>query len=114
MLLPIGKADRGEGLFMGRYGCFACHGNPKIAGSNIIGPHLGNIWIEGSARIEGVPAPQYIYGSILDPNGFIAPLCQNGQPCAEPTAMPEYASLLSLEDAADMLAYLLEQKAQGE
>ena len=101
-------------LFLGRFGCYACHGDPKIEGSNIIGPHLGNIGIEGSVRIEGVPAHQYIYESILDPNGFIAPLCQNGQPCAETTAMPEYASLMTLENVADILAYLLEQRRQGE
>ncbi len=114
LLLPIGKADRGEVLFMGRFGCYACHGDPNVAGSNIIGPHLGNIGIEGGARIEGVPAHQYIYEAILDPNAFIAPECQNGQPCATPTAMPEYASLMTLENAADLLAFLLEQKRQEE
>ena len=55
-----------------------------------------------------MPAPQYIYESIVEPAAFIAPECKGGLPCVTPTAMPEYASLMDLQDAADLLGYLLE------
>jgi len=108
LLAPIGKAERGESLYMALYGCVACHGDPAIAGSNNVGPHLGGIASAAAGRIEGVAAPQYIYESIIEPSAFIAPECKGGLPCSEPTAMPEYASLINLQDAADLLAYLLE------
>jgi mono/diheme cytochrome c family protein len=110
LLLPIGRPERGKQLFDGVYGCVACHGAPELPGTNNIGPHLASIGREASGRIEGMPPEQYIYESIIEPGAFIAPECQKGRPCAEPTAMPEYASLMSLQDVADLLLYLLEQK----
>ncbi len=108
LLLPIGKAPRGRNLYVGVYGCVACHGDPDVPDSNNVGPHLGAIATVAGERIEGVEGPQYIYDSILEPGAFIAPECKGGVPCSEPTAMPEYASLVDLQDAADLLAYLLE------
>lgn len=107
LLLPIGKADRGEKLY-GRL-CASCHGVPELPGTHTVGPHLAGIGIRGGQRIEGTPAVQYIYESILEPNAFIAPECKDG-PCSEPTAMPEYASLLSLEDFANLITYLSGQR----
>lgn len=111
LLLPIGNSDRGEGLFTGVYGCIACHGDPAVAGTATVGPHLGGIGLAGATRVPGVSGAQYIYESIIDPGRVIAPECQNGLACSEPTAMPEYASLVTLQDVADLLAYLLEQTA---
>ncbi|HET9225725.1 MAG TPA: c-type cytochrome [Thermoanaerobaculia bacterium] len=108
MLLPIGKAGRGERLYAGTYGCAACHGDPAVPDSNNLGPHLGRIGAEAGGRIEDVAAEQYIYDSIIDPGSFIAPECKGGVPCDAPTAMPEYSSLVTVQDAADLLAYLLE------
>lgn len=107
LLLPIGVAERGEQLYTGVYGCIACHGDPTTPGTNNVGPHLAGIGMAASARIEGVSAAQYIYDSMLEPGAFIAPECKHG-PCTEPTAMPEYASLMNLQDFADLLVYLLE------
>lgn len=45
------------------------------------------------------------------PPGGVAPECKGGAPCQKPSAMPEYSTLVTLQDAADLLAYLLEQKA---
>ena len=109
LLLPIGKPQRGASLYQAVYGCVACHGDPAVPESNNVGPHLGGIGTVGASRVEGVTAAQYIYQSILEPNAFIAPECKNGLPCPEPSAMPEYASLVSLQDVADMLTFLLEQ-----
>ncbi|RMH22042.1 MAG: hypothetical protein D6696_04250 [Acidobacteria bacterium] len=108
LLLPIGKPERGERLFKGVYGCIACHGDPQVPDSNNVGPHLGRIAVTAATRIDGLPAAQYVYESIIEPNAFIAPECKGGQPCAEPSAMPEYASLVDLQDVADLVAYLLQ------
>lgn len=109
LVLPLGRAEQGRRLYEGKYGCVACHGVPEVPDSNNIGPHLGTIGAQAAERVNDMPAAQYIYESILEPGTFIAPECENGAPCAEPTAMPEYASLMNLQDVADVLAYLLEQ-----
>jgi len=108
LLLPIGKPERGRQLFEQVYGCIACHGDPSIPGSNNVGPHLAGLSTRAATRIEGVSALQYIYQSILEPNAFIAPECRDHQPCEQPSAMPEYGNLLSLEDVADLVTYLFE------
>lgn len=111
LLLPIADASRGAQLYDQVYACSACHGDPHLPDSNNIGPHLGSIGIVAETRVKDEPAAQYIYESILNPDAFIAPACKGGSPCQTPSAMPEYSSLVNLQDAADLLAYLLEQKA---
>ena len=108
LLLPIGKANRGARLYAGTYGCGACHGDPEVPDSNNIGPHLGRIGALAGDRVKDLSAEQYLYESIVAPGAFIAPECKGGVPCDEPTAMPEYSSLVTVQDAADLLAYLLE------
>lgn len=107
LVLPLGDAERGEALYMGKYGCVACHGDPAQAGTNNVGPHLAAVATRAMTRVDGQSAAQYLYESILEPNAFIAPECKTG-PCVEPTAMPEYASLMTLEDVAHLLVYLTE------
>ncbi len=113
ILLPIGKAERGKRLYTDLYGCSACHGEPSRPGSNNLGPHLASIGILAGERVEGMPAPQYLYESLLEPNAFIPAECQKGKPCDTPSSMPDYSSLLNLQDAADLLVYLLEQRAES-
>ena len=108
MVAPLGKADRGRELYMGTFGCVACHGDPTVPDSNNVGPHLAGVAAAAPGRVEGKPGDQYLYDAIIEPGRDIAPECERGIPCAEPTAMPEYASLMSLQDIADVLAYLLE------
>jgi cytochrome c553 len=110
MVQPLGDAARGRKLFLGVFGCVACHGDPEVPGSNNVGPHLAGIAAVADSRQEGVPGMQYLYESILDPNSFIAPLCSGGLPCESPSAMPEYASLMSVQNVADLLNYLIEQR----
>ncbi len=109
MLLPLGDAGRGARLFTGTYGCSACHGDPKVPDSNNIGPNLAHIAAEAATRVAGEPAAQYLYRSMLEPDAVIAPKCKGGVPCQRPSAMPDYSSLLTVRDAADLLTYLLEQ-----
>jgi hypothetical protein len=108
LLLPIGKAARGAKLYAGTYGCVACHGDPGERDSNNIGPHLANIGAMAGQRVQGMRSEQYLYESFMEPSAFIAPECKGGVPCETPSAMPEYSSLVTLQDAADLLAYLLE------
>ncbi len=108
LLLPLGNADRGQALFIGRYGCVGCHGLPGAIGSNTVGPHLAGIGIAAQTRQEGRSAAQYIYEAIIEPDAFVAPSCPGGA-CDTPSSMPPYASLVNLQDAADLLTYLLEQ-----
>ncbi len=108
LLLPIAKAERGRRLYDAVYGCSACHGDPAVPDSNNVGPHLAGIAAVAGDRVDGMPAAQYLYESIVEPSAFIAPECKGGLPCTVPTAMPEYASLVDLQDAADLLGYLME------
>ncbi len=110
LLLPISNPDRGADLYAKVYGCAACHGDPKVPGSNNLGPHLGSIGTLAPSRIRGMGGPQYLYQSILEPNAFLSPDCKGG-PCQGPSAMPDYSTLVNLQDAADLLGYLLEQHA---
>lgn len=114
LVLPLGKAPRGRELYVGVYGCVACHGDPRIPGSNNVGPHLAGVAGVAGERAEGVNAAQYLYESIIDPGAVIAPLCKGGQPCSAPTAMPEYASLMSLQDVADVLVYVASLREDAE
>jgi hypothetical protein len=108
LILPIANPDRGQQLYATVYGCSACHGDPNVPESNNIGPHLGSIATVAAGRIPGTSAPQYIYESILEPDSFIAPDCKGGLPCQKPSAMPEYSTLVNLQDAADLLGYMLQ------
>jgi mono/diheme cytochrome c family protein len=105
--LPAGDAENGAQLYEITYGCQACHGNIDEEGSNQVGPWLGDIAEVGPERIDGYTAADYIYESILKPNAFISPECPAG-PCTEPSAMPaNFGERMSLQDMADMMAYLL-------
>lgn len=106
LLLPIGDGERGKSLYDGTLGCIACHGDVARPGSNNFGPDLALLAEEAGTRIEGTSAAQYIYDSIRDPGAFIAPECKDG-PCQTPSSMPEYASLMTLQDFADVVTYLL-------
>lgn len=106
--LPEGDAANGETLYTTTYACVTCHGDPTVEGSNAVGPWLGTIADEGGSRIEGTDADQYIYESILHPNDFIAPICANGNPCGEPSAMPmTFANDMSEQEMADVITYLM-------
>jgi len=107
-LLPIGRPENGRDLFF-TYGCNACHGEPAEPDSNRIGPHLGRIGAVADGRLSDRSGLQYLYESILEPNRFIAPECADGEPCPEPSAMPEYGALLSWQEMADLVMYLARQ-----
>jgi hypothetical protein len=55
-----------------------------------------------------VTAPQYAYESLLFPGAFIASGCGGEAPCAQPSLMPGYGEVLSPQEMADLISYLLE------
>ena len=104
--LPEGDVANGTDIYLAN-ACNACHGDPTVPGSAAVGPDLGNIGNDAATRVEGMPAEQYVYESILDPNSFIAPDCPNG-PCAEPSSMrTDYGDILSPQEMSDLIAYYM-------
>jgi mono/diheme cytochrome c family protein len=104
-----GDAENGAALYES-YGCANCHGNVAEAGSNQLGPWLGDIAEVGATRVEGQTALQYVYTSILYPNDFISPECPTG-PCTGPPSLMvqdlAFRMATNPQDMVDMLAYLV-------
>jgi mono/diheme cytochrome c family protein len=108
--LPRGHADVGERLFRAN-ACISCHGDPAAPGSNAAGaPHLGSIGIAAAKRVPSQSAAQYLYESILDPDAFVLRLCTGPGPCPDQLRMPAYGEVLTVQDVADLVAFLLEQR----
>ncbi|MFL5272379.1 MAG: c-type cytochrome [Anaeromyxobacteraceae bacterium] len=105
--LPRGRADAGARLYRAN-ACASCHGDPAAPGSNAAAPHLGGIGALASHRVAGQSAEQYLYESLLDPDSFVAKACAGPGPCAQ-ARMPPYGETLSVQEVADLVAYLLEQ-----
>ena len=104
--LPEGDAAAGEAAYQSN-ACFACHGQPDGSVPAAVGPELSDIAIVAAERVEGMPAEQYIFESILDPNKFIAPECPNG-PCTDPSQMRlDYGNVFDEQGMADLIAYYM-------
>jgi mono/diheme cytochrome c family protein len=96
---------RGRAQFNNK-GCVACH---TIQGFSVgaVGPELTHISTVAQTRVENQTAEEYLHTSILDPSAHIVEECPTG-PCADPSAMPaNFGELLSEEELADLVAYLL-------
>jgi cytochrome c2 len=107
--LDPGDPARGEELYTS-LGCVACHGQLTDSATAAVGPWLGDIAERGAEMIEGRPAAQYVYESILYPNDVIVAECPAG-PCPGPPSdmRQDLATVLAEnpQDIADLLAYLL-------
>ncbi|MFP2925651.1 hypothetical protein ACLESO_10610 [Pyxidicoccus sp. 3LG] len=110
--LPPGEPRAGEALFHGRFACVACHGDPSKPGDSRIGPSLADFARVGLTRIPGKSAAQYTYESLLDPGAFIAGPCAERERCANPSAMPLYGDVLSLQEMADLVRYVTETRTR--
>jgi mono/diheme cytochrome c family protein len=104
--LPAGDPVRGQQLYIGEFSCISCHGLPGAAGSNTVGPALGDLSQALTARASSASVAQHVYDSVLYPDLEIAPLCANEKPCEKPSKMPFYGDLLSLQKMADIIAFL--------
>lgn len=103
--LPPGNPVGGKELYLQTHGCISCHGHPDLEGSNAIGPHLGDVATHALDRVPGKNATQYLYESIVMPDAYVVE--SKGQLKNTPSAMPPFGQLLSKQDAADLVAYLL-------
>jgi mono/diheme cytochrome c family protein len=104
-----GDATNGAAVYQS-YGCANCHGNVDEAGSNQLGPWLGDIAEVGATRVEGQTALQYVYTSILYPSDFIAPDCATGPCTGPPSAMVQdlaFRMATNPQDMVDLLVYLV-------
>lgn len=119
LTLPLtypGDAERGKALYEGSggaglgYACATCHGQVETAGSNPIGPWLGNIGNDAGTRIDGYSAEQYLYESIVNPGAFLTSGCPAGD-CsnAMPATFKDQMSP-SPQDMVDIITFLMEQK----
>lgn len=111
VVLPVGKASHGEELLT-KHSCAGCHSKE--------GQSVGPAWISADGKTlsmradetwqrsdytgKAKNAEQYILKSIIDPLAYVVPGYIAGiQPA-------HYASALSAQDKADLLAYLLTLK----
>jgi cytochrome c551/c552 len=100
--LATADPDNGEQLTV-VYGCIACHS--LQAGQTTVGPSWHNLGAVAATRVEGQSAEAYLYFSIVDPNAHLVEGFQAG-------LMPAtYQDMLTAEQIADIIAYLLTLKA---
>jgi mono/diheme cytochrome c family protein len=98
--LPPGRAAEGEKLFTSS-GCVGCHS--QLRGERLVGPTFYNLWTTSATRVPGLGAKEYLYQSIVDPNAHVVESFQ-------PNVMQQnFATLLSPQQMADLLAWIEEQ-----
>lgn len=98
----IANADASSGETIAlTFGCIGCHSlNPDDVRT---GPTWHNVGDTAVIRVPGESPAQYIYQSITAPNAFVVP----GYPA---NIMPaNFTDLMTPEQIADMVAYLLQQ-----
>ncbi len=98
--LAAANPARGETLALAN-GCIGCHVlDPNQIMSGPTWYHMGDT---AANRRPGVSPAFYIYESIIAPNAYVV----SGYPA---NVMPQnYGDTISLEDLADLVAYLLQQ-----
>ncbi len=96
-----GSVDRGAALFKTGHGalpsCSTCH---STGHEKIVGPGLGGLHAVAGQRVPGLSATDYVRNSILTPGGHVVPGFENIMP-------PVFGQVLSDQDIADLIAYML-------
>jgi mono/diheme cytochrome c family protein len=88
-----------EGSLGVNAGCRVCHSlNPSI---NRIGPSFAGVGTRAATRVAGLPAEEYLYRSIVEPDAYVV----EGYP--KGLMLPDAARNLSEEQIRDLVAYLL-------
>ncbi|MCS6825694.1 MAG: c-type cytochrome [Caldilinea sp.] len=101
-LLSTADPANGEQLTV-VYGCIACHSLQAM--QTMVGPSWHNLGAVAATRVEGQSAEAYLYASIVEPNVHLVDGFQAG-------LMPAtYQDMLTAEQIADIIAYLLTLKA---
>jgi len=97
-LMPMADATQGESLTVSN-ACIACHSLQKDV--RVVGPSWYSVGGTAGERVPGQSAGLYLYTSIVDPNAYINEGYVAG-------LMPQtYSAVLSSEQIANMIAYLL-------
>lgn len=105
--LPTGDATRGDSLFHGKgpnglYPCSACHS--LTPGTNLVGPSLAGVATRAETRKPGYDAAKYIHESIVSPSAYVVEGFNDG-------IMPHnFGDIMTKQDLADIIAFLLTQK----
>lgn len=103
--LPAGDPGRGERLFNGQANdqvhCATCHS--LTTNQTLVGPSLAGIAGTAAMRLEGTPAEDYLYQSIIEPDSYVVEGYQS-------SIMPGiFKRSLSSQDLADLVAFLMSQ-----
>ena len=103
LMTALGEADPSNGETLALVnGCIGCHSLDPEA--TMTGPTWYNIGNTSVGRIEGMSPAAYIHDSIVATNDYIVPGYPQG-------VMPQnYGETLSIDDQADLIAYLLSQQ----
>lgn len=100
----LASADpaNGEQITLAR-GCVGCHSlDPAVT---MTGPTWHNVADTAVSRVPGESPAYYFYQSITNPNAFVVPNYPSN-------VMPaNYADLLTAQELADVIDYLLQQHA---
>ena len=102
MMTALGEADPANGETLALVnGCVGCHSLDPAA--VMTGPTWYNIGDTAVGRVAGMGPAAYLDHSIVAPNDFVVPDYPQG-------VMPQnYGETLSIDDQADLVAYLLQQ-----
>jgi cytochrome c553 len=99
--LPVGNAEQGAVLFAesinGAPACATCH---HVTDEPFVGPALAGYGQRAATEVEGLSAEVYTYESIVRPASHIVNGYAN-------VMYPQYASKLTNQALADIIAYLL-------
>ncbi|MCS7072260.1 MAG: cytochrome c [Anaerolinea sp.] len=99
VLLARGNPANGETLTV-TYGCAACHVTGVAHG---LAPAFTGVADVAAMRNPPLSAAEYLYQSIVHPTAYLVEGYANSMP-------QDFASRMSEQDLADVLAYLLEQR----
>lgn len=105
LVAALGTADAARGLQIAQVnGCVGCHNpDPNVPGA---GPTWYNIGNTAVSRVPGESPVFYLDHSIVNPGEYVVPGFQDG-------IMPKnFGEKLSIQDQADIIAYLLQQVAE--
>lgn len=100
--MAAGDSQRGEALFKsgtnGAPPCMTCHA--LAPGQFTLGPVMMGIRERAGSRVEQLSVESYLRQSILEPGLYVVPGYRN-------LMYPEYQSLFSEQNIADLIAFLI-------
>ena len=98
-----GDANAGKAVFVGAGGCGGCHAFKAAGTTGAIGPDLDNLSADNAAA-GGMPLPDFVHESIVDPDKYIAKGYTAG---VMPTT---FSDSLSSADIDNLVAFISENQ----